>query len=247
MSFADHFSGHALDYARYRPNYPKTLFSYLNTVVDNHQRAWDCATGNGQVAVDLAEYFECIIATDASFPQVSKAVIHPRVSYGVSHAEWPPFAQSSLDLITVGQALHWFATDQFMQQATQILRPDGVIAAWSYGLAKIEKPIDQIVEYLYSDILGPYWPAERRIVEERYSNIPFPFETIQTPEFAMTAEWNLKQLVGYLETWSALRRYIKETGTNPIELIIEELLNAWGEAERTRLVAWPLTLKIGKN
>lgn len=247
MRFADHFSGHAGDYARYRPRYPKSLFNYLNSLVSGHQLAWDCATGNGQVALDLTAYFDCVIASDASYPQVSKAAIHPKIHYSVANAEWPPFAPSSIDLITIGQALHWFATDHFMSQAKQILRPGGVIAAWSYGLAKISPSIDAIIEKLYEEILGPYWPEERRLVEQGYAGIPFPFATIEAPEFAMTAEWNLAQWVGYLETWSALQRYMKARNSNPIDLIFADLIAAWGDKQATRTIIWPLSFKLGKK
>ena len=57
MSFKDRFSGHAAEYALYRPHYPKELFQYLASLAPNRDAAWDCATGNGQAAEMLAEYF----------------------------------------------------------------------------------------------------------------------------------------------------------------------------------------------
>ena len=58
MSFKDHFSKQAADYAKFRPSYPREMFEYLGTITATRQLAWDCATGNGQAAVELATAFD---------------------------------------------------------------------------------------------------------------------------------------------------------------------------------------------
>ena len=68
--FKDHFSGHAVEYAKFRPHYPDELFEYLALISPRHELAWDCATGNGQAAVGLARHFDSVIATDASAQQL---------------------------------------------------------------------------------------------------------------------------------------------------------------------------------
>jgi hypothetical protein len=62
-TFKDYFSKQANDYARYRPSYPHALFEFLADVAYAHEAAWDCATGNGQVALGLAPHFHRIYAT----------------------------------------------------------------------------------------------------------------------------------------------------------------------------------------
>ena len=52
--FKDHFSGHAADYAAFRPVYPPEMFDWLATLPPARRLAWDCATGNGQGARELA-------------------------------------------------------------------------------------------------------------------------------------------------------------------------------------------------
>jgi len=32
VTFKDHFSEHAIDYAKYRPNYPQELFAYVTSL-----------------------------------------------------------------------------------------------------------------------------------------------------------------------------------------------------------------------
>ncbi len=68
MKFKDHFSGHAANYAKFRPNYPRQLFEYLVSIAPGRGRAWDCATGNGQAAVGLSAFFECVIGRIVRWP-----------------------------------------------------------------------------------------------------------------------------------------------------------------------------------
>ena len=75
--FKDHFSGHAGDYARYRPSYPPELFRTVSALVTRHERCWDAGNGNGQAAVGLAEHFAEVVATDASADQIAHAIAAP--------------------------------------------------------------------------------------------------------------------------------------------------------------------------
>ncbi len=202
MNFKDHFSRQAEQYTQYRPHYPAELFRFLAGVPARTERAWDCGTGNGQAAVELAKYFDEVIATDPSARQIEHAVEHPRVSYLVAPAEQAPLADSSVDLVTVAQALHWFDHPRFYGEVRRVLRPDGAIAAWCYALASITPEVDAVVWHLYSDLLGTYWPPERQMTMDGYATIPFPFAELPDPKIAMTAEWSLDDLLGYLGTWS---------------------------------------------
>ena len=67
----DNFSGHSSDYARYRPAYPDALFAFIYERLACFDAAWDCGTGNGQVAGRLAERFDRVYATDLSANQLA--------------------------------------------------------------------------------------------------------------------------------------------------------------------------------
>ncbi len=240
-SFKDHFSAQSAGYARHRPHYPRALFEYL-AGLGRCRRAWDCATGSGQAAVALADFFDAVIATDASQAQIDAAVSHPRVRYRVAAAEESGLPGDSVDLVTVGQALHWFDTGRFFDEASRVLVPGGVLAAWCYELCRVSPDCDRIVRGLYSDIVGTYWPPERRLIEERYAAIEFPGSELEAPVLAMNATWTVEDMLGYLRTWSACQRYRREQGSDPVERIDGELRAAWGAAPRT--ARWPLTVKV---
>jgi SAM-dependent methyltransferase len=245
MSFPDHFSGHASAYAQYRPGYPPALFEYLATLPARRDVALDCATGSGQAAVGLAERFALVIASDGSVAQLRSAQPHPRVAYIGNLAESPAVRAQSVDLLVAAQAAHWFDHARFYAEANRVLRDDGVLALWTYGLARIDPAVDAIVRGFYADTVGPFWPPERRYVESGYRTLPFPMREIDAPAFELTMEWDLDALVGYIGTWSAVQRYTKSTGADPLPALRAELAPVWNSGATRRSVVWPLHLRVG--
>src|ERR1700704_3355099 len=167
MSFNDHFSRLAAQYSAFRPSYPPALFDYLAQLCRERQSAWDCACGNGQAALAIAERFESVIATDASPQQLAAAPANAKVTYRVARAEDSGIESGSVDLVTVAQALHWFDLDSFYGEVQRVLVPAGVVSVWTYGVLHVEgDAIDALLQEFCYDTVGPYWPPERRLVEE---------------------------------------------------------------------------------
>jgi len=243
--FKDHFSAQSGTYAEFRPVYPAGLFRFLSSLCSGHEFCWDVATGNGQAAATLAEFFSHVYATDASANQIAEAKPHPRISYYVEGAEKTALKDQSCDLITVAQAIHWFRHDAFYTEVRRVLKPGGILAIWGYGLHTVSPEVDHIVEDFYSRIVGPYWPPERRYIEQKYAGLPFPFAEITAPAFEISAQYSLSQLMGYLQSWSATQRYIKENGNNPLNEIQSALKPAWG-AQQVRTLRWPIYTKIAR-
>jgi SAM-dependent methyltransferase len=244
MTFKDHFSKQAAGYAKFRPRYPQELFDYLGSIAPSRRLAWDCATGNGQAAIGLASVFDRVIATDASGKQISNAQSYESVEYRVAPAENSVIESETIDLIMVAQALHWFDLDRFYPEALRVLKPDGVLAASAYNLLHIETAIDEVVNRYYHEVVGPFWPPERRLVEQ-FADLPFPFQEIDPPKFEMTASWDLDHLVGYLRTWSSTQRFIAAKASDPLGVIKDDLHKKWGKPEQIRSVTWPLIVRIG--
>lgn len=241
----DNFSTQASHYARFRPTYPPELIAHLAAAVPARGAAWDCGTGNGQVALLLAEHFESVYATDISAKQLNEAPAHPRIRYAVEPAEACQAPDGSFDLIVVAQAIHWFDFGRFYAEVGRLLRPGGLLAVVGYGLFHTDSTgVDAVIRRFYTAVIGKYWDPERRYVDEEYRTIPFPFREIALPEFAMAYRWTVDDLLGYLGTWSAMQHYRKAEGEDPVAGIEAELRAAWGRAE-VRAVRFPLLLRVG--
>lgn len=241
----DLFSGQSDQYAAFRPDYPAALFEYILQFVPGRGNAWDCGTGNGQVASALAGYFKQIYATDISENQLQQAKSHPQIQFRKESAEAITAPDNTFDLVTVAQAIHWFDFDAFYAEVKRTAKPGALLAVLGYGLLKINPAVDVVISELYTSLLGNYWDPERRYIDENYETIPFPFPEIATVDFEHVVHWTFEHLSGYLRTWSAVKQYQKMLGTDPVALISEKLQQAWGEAA-VHAVRFPILLRLGR-
>jgi len=244
--FRDHFSDVAGRYAAHRPGYPVPLYEWLASLTPARDLAWDCATGSGQAARGLAAHFDTVVATDAAPAQVAHAQPHPRVRYAVAEAGRSDLAPASVALVTVAQALHWFDLEAFYAEVARVLVPGGVLAVWTYNLARVTPAVDAVIDHFYSEVVNGWWPAGREHVEEGYRRLPFPYPQRPVPAFAMHARWDLAALIGYLRTWSAVQRFREARSEDPVAALIPALQRAWGESSVTHEVRWPLTVRVGR-
>lgn len=245
MSFKDHFSSLASDYARHRPRYPDALFAFLAEQTNNHSLAWDCATGNGQAATALAGHFTEVIATDASAEQIAEAEPHPKVVYRVSPAENSGLEPSSADICTVAQAIHWFDRERFYDEVRRVVRRGGLLAVWTYSQSVVTPEIDAAMREFYAQ-MRPYFPPERQWVDEEYATLPFPYEEISAPDFFMEAAWNLADVLGYYRSWSGVKAFQKQHGISPIPQAEEALGTVWANPEKPLTVRWKLHIRLGR-
>ena len=243
----DHFGQVATHYANHRPAYPVALFAWLASQCNDNTLAWDCGAGSGQASAALATHFKQVLATDMSAEQLARAIPHPRIAYRTALAESSGLPDQSADLVTVAQALHWFDTARFYGEVKRVLKPGGVVAAWSYGVIGIDgDEVNALLQDFYHRVIGPYWPPERHHVETGYRELPFPFQRLDTPSLAMQTDWTLAHLAGYLRSWSASARYAEDTGRDAVNDLVVQLEPCWGDPLLKRTVRWPLALLAGR-
>ena len=251
ISSTDHFSGQAKAYANARPSYPPELFAWLSDQCPQHSLAWDCGTGNGQAAQALAPHFEQVHATDLSAEQLAQATPNARINFVRAPAEASGLNDQSCDLVTIAQALHWFCNDSFFHELNRVLKPGGLVAAWTYTLLEAEPEINALVAHFHQHTVGPWWPNERKWVDLGYAGMPFPFDEIPVPAFTIHREWTLTELLAYLRTWSATQRCIEATGRDPVIEVGVQLAKLWGEpdngTEARKKIQWPLAIRCGRK
>lgn len=165
--------------------------------------------------------------------------------------------ESSVDLVTVAQALHWFDLPTFYSNVKHVLKkPDGVFAAWCYTNPEINAAVDEVFRRFYEEKLGPYWDKARRLVEGGYKEIEFPFEKIvdestesQTfpVRFVTEREMGIEEFLTYLRSSSAYQT-AKDKGVELLTAEMEgEFVGSWKEdGEEKKVVRFPIYLLIGR-
>ena len=239
------FGERASGYASFRPQYPHALFDWLADNSPRRQRALDIACGNGQASHALADRFEQVLACDSSVQQLREIHSASALQLFAADARRLPVQSASLDLITVAQALHWFADPALFAEVRRSLRPDGLFCAWCYGLMQINPVIDELIRELHGDLLNGYWPAGRASVDNGYRDILTDFPAIRVPDFAIQLHWSFEHLLGYLRTWSAVQRWEAEHQQDPLDLFLPRLTKAWGDTSQQHFVRWPLHFVAG--
>ena len=240
----DNFSGHADEYAKYRPSYPDEVYKFLKLKLSGFDCAWDCATGNGQVAIRLSEFFKRVEATDISKQQMEQAVKKPNIHFSVQPAENVRFRDNFFDLIIVAQAVHWFDFDQFYSEVKRCLKPGGMVVLMGYQLLSSNSETNKVIQYFYENIVGPYWDEERKHLDANYLSIPFPFTLMESPDFQITYTWKIEHLLGYLRTWSAVKHYEKVNGEDPVLIVENDLRKSFGPENK---VTFPIIFRAGTN
>jgi SAM-dependent methyltransferase len=247
MDFKDLFSSDSRQYATFRPQYPYDLFQHVSQLCLEHELAWDCATGNGQAAQQLSHLFKKVIATDPSAAQLAEAYRSDKIEYRKEQAENPSLEKSSVDLLTIAQALHWFNWDAFYLKANEILKPGGIMLALAYGIPKISTEIDELIRQLHNQTLAPYWEQERQLVADLYKDVPFPYPEISLPSFYIKKAMTPADLMGYLSTWSGLKKYVAVNDQNPLVDFAFHLEKVWPPSDAVISVEWHLALKLGRK
>ncbi len=245
--FIDHFAPQAASYASFRPTYPPEMIRAVAALAAARTVAWDCATGNGQAALLLADHFDRVIATDASATQIAHARAAPNVEYRVAPAERSGLPAASVDLVTVAQALHWFDVEAFYREADRVLRPSGALAVWMYFRFTASPDVDTVIDWFYGERVGPYWPPERRHVESGYATLGFPYPLEPVGPFAIESRLDRNALVGYVASWSAVARCRAAEGRDPIPELDTRLAEVWPDPGEKRRIRWPLLLKAGRR
>ncbi|MCB7480042.1 class I SAM-dependent methyltransferase [Christiangramia sediminis] len=239
----DNFSSKSANYKKFRPGYPSEVYEFIKSKLGSFEYAWDCGTGNGQVAGELAKFFDRVEATDISENQLKNAIQTPAISYSIQPAEKTNFKKDQFDLIICAQAVHWFDFDRFYTEVKRCLKPNGLLVLMGYGLFTSNPETNRVIAEFYEKTIGPYWDAERKYLDEKYQNIPFPFTEIKTPEFHQIYDWNIEHLLGYLRTWSAVKHYKNKHNEDPVALIEDSLRETFGNKNK---VVFPILFRMGK-
>lgn len=242
----DYFSRQAQDYAAARPTYPLALHDWLRGLSAHHDCLIDLACGSGQASEGLAASFSVALGLDLSEAQLRQAPPSGAIHTIAAVTEALPLKAGIADLVIVAQAWHWFDALAVEAEIATVLKPGGHLVIWGYNLLRINPAIDALIGRFYHQDLAAHWPTERRILEAGYPDFPRLLSAIETPTFAMSAQWPLARLLQYLRSWSATQQLLAQGGEAVFLQLCDDLSATW-QNEPTRLIEWPLILKAARK
>jgi len=230
-----------------------------------HRVAIDVGCGTGQLTFSLARYFDHVLGLDPSAEQIqqanrayqttTRAEPHQadpkgegqqKIAFIRSPAEAIPCADGIANLITAAQAAHWFDLPRFYAEARRVAGRDAVLALISYGVPALEPALDEPLSSFYWNDLQAFWPPERKLVDQGYQTLDFPFTEISHPKMAIECQWDLPAFLGYLSTWSAVKNLHAQGHSVILRRFAEGIERRWGEPSKQRLIRWPLSMRVGR-
>lgn len=234
----DLFSESSENYKKYRPVYPVQMYEKIYGRVSSFNNAADLATGNGQIAFELAEKFKNVFAVDISENQLDQAKQKENILYSKQSVEDSNLPSNFFDLITCGQAMHWFDNQRFNKEIKRIASNNCIFACMYYHLPQVQNSTN-IIQDIYSQ-LEDYWHLERKIVEGHYQNFPLDIVNREDHKFIESQNWTKERLFGYIKTWSAYKNY---NSINIKDLITSEMIDDFDDEVEVNI---PYCLIIGK-
>ena len=126
----------------------------------------------------------------------------------------------------------------------RVAKKDAVIAVWVYNLFSTNNAaINAVIKKFYTEIVGAYWDAERNYIDNCFSTVPFNFTPLPTKDFFINTEWSKDDVVGYLNSWSAVQHFIDDKNYNPVDDIVRDLDLLWKDVKK---ISFPIFLKMGR-
>lgn len=247
MTQTNTFSIKADQYASARPVYPKELYEWISSKCSPREAAWDCATGNGQAAQDLAPYFSKIYATDVSQQQVNNNFSKNNIQYSQSPAEKTIFEDNSFDLISVAQALHWFDYDKFWPEVIRTGKNGALFCSWGYSWFEFDENIKSDLINPFHKLIETFWAKNNQILWDGYQaeDVNFPFTPIEAPSFAINVNWSISELIDYLKTWSAYKLAMDNAHINKdLNALLESIIKSYSPDDRLNL-SMPIFITAG--
>lgn len=218
--FQPRFGHAAEEFERYRPGYPPELFEHILAAVaaENRERAIDLGAGTGKSTRALLPHFREVIAVepDPGMAAKLKEDVPSVIVYNITAEDFsqPP---STVDLVTIANALHWMDALRVFANVHSWLRPRAIFAVFDRPLPKTIPAIDAIT---LAEMRGPWKPYRddrlgKKYVWEDQIRSAAGFELFEETKFSYVIPMSSADFVGFWRSTSygsAYARSIADPG-----------------------------------
>jgi ubiquinone/menaquinone biosynthesis C-methylase UbiE len=145
-------------YDCFRPDYSRNIFSrILDAVSPPRNRLVDLGVGTGKMARGFLGECDEITGVEPDAAMAEKLrKLDPRIQVRIATAEEIAFPAASVDLVTIGHALHWMDPAAVLSRVTEWLRPGGIFAVCGGGFCSPEGAVGEVVKREFEERWNAY-------------------------------------------------------------------------------------------
>ncbi|XP_074655067.1 putative methyltransferase DDB_G0268948 [Tubulanus polymorphus] len=241
---------HVARYAESRISYPqelrKAVLEFLagSNLSPPYGQLVDVGCGSGQSTPLFADQFKTLIGVDYSEAQIEEAKRrnkHQNIIYLVQDAYSLPSEDSSTDLVTCAASIHWFDLPRFYEEVRRVLKPEGVLAAWSYRYPDIEYEGHPEASERASEVIKQLFTREwidaglrpRPDSDGLYADMPVCFEGSEKRFLTrLDLKQSLEEYMFLISTYSSYQKFVDlHPNRDYLGEIKQRLLDALGNPE----------------
>lgn len=202
-TFSTYNADQGKHYAQARPDYHPSVYEYI---VAQHKATGgqfdtlvDLGSGPGNVARALAPHFTHAFGVDPAPGMVATArelggtsASGEAIQYGQGSANDfgttgdVVLPDGTVDLVSAGNAAHWFDMQRFWQRAAAVLKPGGSVVIWTTGDLRVHpdspaaEAVQEAMDTFQTRDLEPYMNEGNRVVRNKYLDLLLPW-TVPEP------------------------------------------------------------------
>lgn len=253
----------AAKYQKFRPTYPESLYEHLVSYIGNSKPAVaiDLGCGTGQATKRLARVADKVYGVDISEAMIKQARAQQDLASNIEYIVGNDttlvdmFPPHSIDVLTVAEAFHYMEFPGFLDTVYRLLKPNGVLAVWSYYMPAIflkdsgTKPgydkVGDMISHLNFHILSPYWEKRQRNLDDMYASIRLPSDKFTQEERQVNDNDKLRpeqpfelvredmtygDVINLVRTWSSYHNWKRANPDSKdiVEIVDEQIKQASG-------------------
>ena len=226
-------------YENFRPKYPREFIDSLNEFGKDNSNYLDIACGTGQILLDIIPSFNNLcVGVDISETQLKvasekvsellkkKQEVKARIeliksnAFQVAEELKNKNLSCKFDLITIGEALHWFDTDElFKYVKLNLLEKEGRFCILSYTSPSIEYNVDDTEfkfkpQYHFDNFFSTIKSSFNYNLDSffsGYEDVCFAdhFKSVKKSSIISKDPLSVEAYIGYYSTYSGYATYLK--------------------------------------
>jgi ubiquinone/menaquinone biosynthesis C-methylase UbiE len=240
------FSDRVENYIRYRPGYPAELIAILQTKTGLNPQSIvaDVGSGTGISTAVLLPYAGQVLAVEPneSMRRAAETLLAAKPNFRSVNAaaESTTLADASVDMITVGQAFHWFEPTKTRREFARILKPGGWVALiWNERLTDTT-PFLQAYENLLKTKSTDYDQVNHTRIDTKLIAEFFAPVNFELFEFPNAQHFDLAGLIGRALSSS----YVPNAGQPVHEVFMQGLSEIFGQHARNDRVTFEYITRL---